>query len=308
MAYEQGLIQRGRLDVWVSEEVLDAWLYTGPPQRGAQFYYSDLAIETALTVRKLFKLPLRQTEGFVQSLLDLLGLDLEAPDHTTLSRRQKRLEIDLGVSPSATPRHLVVDSTGAKVYGEGEWQVRQHGWTKRRTWRKLHLGMDADTGEITAETLTEASVDDASQVRPILQQTEGAVGRFYGDGAYDRWRVHHALAYPKSGTSPPMEAVIPPRRDAAIRTAKRRYRHIEARNERVQHIRQKGRKRWKRESGYHRRSVIESTMSRYKRILGPQLLARSWPGQQTEARIGCAILNRMIQLGKPQTVRVEVCA
>ena len=236
-AYEQGLIQRGRLDVWVSEEVLDAWLYTGPPQRGAQFYYSDLAIETALTVRKLFKLPLRQTEGFVQSLLDLLGLDLEAPDHTTLSRRQKRLEIDLGVSPSATPRHLVVDSTGAKVYGEGEWQVRQHGWTKRRTWRKLHLGMDADTGEITAETLTEASVDDASQVRPILQQTEGAVGRFYGDGAYDRWRVHHALAYPKSGTSPPMEAVIPPRRDAAIRTAKRRYRHIEARNERVQHIR-----------------------------------------------------------------------
>ena len=307
-AYEQGLIQRGRLDVWVSEEVLDAWLYTGPPQRGAQFYYSDLAIETALTVRKLFKLPLRQTEGFVQSLLDLLGLDLEAPDHTTLSRRQKRLEIDLGVSPSATPRHLVVDSTGAKVYGEAEWQVRQHGWTKRRTWRKLHLGMDADTGEITAETLTEASVDDASQVRPILQQTEGAVGRFYGDGAYDRWRVHHALAYPKSGTSPPMEAVIPPRRDAAIRTAKRRYRHIEARNERVQHIRQKGRKRWKRESGYHRRSVIESTMSRYKRILGPQLLARSWPGQQTEARIGCAILNRMIQLGKPQTVRVEVCA
>ena len=307
-AYEQGLIQRGRLDMWVSEEVLDAWLYTGPPQRGAQFYYSDLAIETALTVRKLFKLPLRQTEGFVQSLLDLLGLDLEAPDHTTLSRRQKRLEIYLGVAPSATPRHLVVDSTGAKVYGEGEWQVRQHGWTKRRTWRKLHLGMDADTGEITAETLTEASVDDASQVRPILQQTEGEVGRFYGDGAYDRWRVHHALAYPKSGTSPPMETVIPPRRDAAIRTAKRRYRHIEARNERVQHIRQKGRKRWKRESGYHRRSVIESMMSRYKRILGPQLLARSWPGQQTEARIGCAVLNRMIQLGKPQTVRVEVSA
>ena len=113
-AYEQGLIQRGRLDVWVSEEVLDAWLYTGPPQRGAQFYYSDLAIETALTVRKLFKLPLRQTEGFVQSLLDLLGLDLEAPDHTTLSRRQKRLEIYLGVAPSATPRHLVVDSTGRR--------------------------------------------------------------------------------------------------------------------------------------------------------------------------------------------------
>lgn len=306
--YEQGLIQRGRLDVWVSDEVLDAWLYAGPPQRGAQFHYSDLAIETALTLRKLFKLPLRQTEGFVQSLLDLLGLDLETPDHTTLSRRQQSLAIDLGVSPSEKPRHLVVDSTGAKGNGEGEWQVRQYGWTQRRTWRKLHLVMDAETGEITAETLTEAGTDDASQVRPLLRQTEGEVERFYGDGAYDGWRVHHALAYPKSGSSPPIEAVIPPRRDAAIRTAKRRYRHIEARNERVRQIHRKGQKRWKRESGYHRRSIVESTMSRYKRILGPQLLARSWSGQQTEARIGCAILNRMMQLGKSQTVRVEVCA
>jgi len=304
-AYEQGLIQRGRLDVWVSEDVLDAWRYTGPPQQGAQFYYSDLAIETALTIRKLFKLPLRQTEGFVQSLLDLLGLALEAPDHTTLSRRQEGLPIDLGVQPSRKRRHLVVDSTGLKLYGEGEWQVREHGWTKRRTWRKLHLGTDAETGEITAETLTEASVDDASQVRPILAQTEGEVARFYGDGAYDRWRVHYALAYPPSDTSPPIEAVIPPRRDAALRTAKQRYRHLEARNERVCKIRRQGRKRWKRESGYHRRSVAESSMARYKRILGPQLMARSWPAQQTEARIGCAILNRMIQLGKSETVRVE---
>ena len=143
-----------------------------------QLHYSDLAIETALTLRKLFKLPLRQTEGFVQSLLDLLGLDLEAPDHTTLSRRQQSLAIDLGVSPREKPRHLVVDSTGAKVYGEGAWQVRQYGWTQRRTWRKLHLVMDAETGEITAETLTEAGTDDASQVRPLLRQTEGEVERF----------------------------------------------------------------------------------------------------------------------------------
>lgn len=303
--YDHALVQRGRLDVWVSEEILDAWQYTGPSQRGAQFYYSDLAIETALTIRTLFKLPLRQTEGFVQSLLDLLGLPLEAPDHTTLSRRQKGLPIDLGVQSSKKPRHLVVDSTGLKLYGEGEWNVRQHGWTKRRIWRKLHLGTDAETGEITAETLTEASVDDASQVRPILRQTEAEVARFYGDGAYDRWRVHYALAYPPSGVWPPIEAVIPPRRDAAIHTAKRRHRHIEARNERVGKIGRQGRKRWKRESGYHRRNLAESSMARYKRILGPQLMARSWSGQQTEARIGCRILNRMIQLGKPETVRVE---
>ena len=186
-AYDQALVQRGSLTVWLSEEALDSWGYGGPTQRGAQFVYADLAIETALTFRKLFRLPLRQTEGFVQSLLGLMGLPLSAPDHTTLSRRQKGLTVDLPVRPCDQPRHLVVDSTGLKLYGEGEWKTRQHGWTKRRTWRKLHLGIDADTGEVVAETLTEAGTDDASQVKPMLAQTPGEVARLSGDGAYDRW-------------------------------------------------------------------------------------------------------------------------
>lgn len=304
-AYDQALVQRGSLTVWLSEEAIDGWRYTGPTQRGAQFLYSDLAIETTLTFRKLFRLPLRQSEGFVQSLLDIMDVSLSAPDHTTLSRRQKGLSIDLPVQPSDQPRHLVVDSTGLKLYGEGEWKTRQHGWTKRRTWRKLHLGIDADTGEVVAETLTEAGTDDASQVKPMLAQTPGEVARLYGDGAYDRWKVHHALAYP-SGQDTPIESVIPPRHDAQIRKAKRRYRHIEARNQRVQAIGRKGRKRWKRESGYHRRSLSETGMFRYKVILGPQLQARSWQGQQVEARIGCSILNRMIHLGKPESYKVEM--
>ena len=169
--------------------------------------YSDLAIETALTFRKLFRLPLRQTEGFVQSLLGLMGLNLSALDHTTLSRRQKGLNVDLPVQPSAPPRHIAVDSTGLKLYGEGEWKIRQHGWTTRRTWRKLHLGLDVDTGEVTAETLTEAGIDDASQVKSMLVQTPGEVEWVYGDGAYDRWKVHQALAYP-SGQDLPIESFV----------------------------------------------------------------------------------------------------
>ena len=304
--YNELLVQRGSLTVWLSQEAIDGWRYAGPSQRGAQFLYSDQAIETALTLRKLFGLALRQTEGFVQSLLSMLDLDLSAPNYSTLSRRHPGLQVDLPVKPTHKPRHLVADSTGLKLYGEGEWQVRQQGWTQRRTWRKLHLGFDAHTGEVVAQTLTAAGTDDASQVRPMLEQTPGEIARFYGDGAYDRWKVHRILAYPLKPRAAPIEAVIPPQHNACPRKAKRRYRHIEARNERVQSILHMGRKRWKRNRGYHKRSLAETGMARYKRILGPQLAARTWEGQQTEARIGCSILNRMIHLGKPDSYRVEI--
>ena len=169
----------------------------------------------------------------------------------------------------------------------------------------MHLGIDADTGEVVAETLTEAGTDDASQVKPMLAQTPGEVARLSGDGAYDGWKVHHLLAYPSEQASP-IESVIPPRRDAQLRKAKRRYRPIEARNQRVQAIGGKGRKRWKRERGYYRRSLAETAVFRYKVILGSQLQARSGEGQHVEARIGCSILNRMIHLGKSDSYKVEV--
>jgi len=306
-AYNRALIQRGSLTVWLSEEAIASWYYEGPKQRGAQFTYSDLAIETALTFRKLFALPLRQTQGFVGSLFDVMGLDLDTPDYSTLSRRQAHLEIALPIRSKGEAIHLVVDSSGLKIYGEGEWKVRQYGWCRRRTWRKLHLGIDADTGEIVAQTLTEASTDDASQLKPMLRQVPDEVASCAGDGSYDCWSVHYQLAYP-SGQTTPIEALIPPRRDAQVRKTKRRYRHIEARNERVRAIRRRGRKRWKRDSGYHRRSLAETGISRFKRIFGPQLRARSWAGQQVEARIGCRILNGMIHLGKPETYTVEINA
>ena len=303
----QALIQRGNLTVWLEPAAIDHWRYAGPPQRGAPFYYSNWAIETALTFRLLFNLPLRQTQGFVDSLLSLMGWALSAPNYSTLSHRQAHLAVDLPVKPSEQPIHLVVDSTGLKVYGESEWKVRQHGWTQRRTWRKLHLGINADTGEVVAQTLTEAGTDDASQVKPLLRQIPQGVARCYGDGAYDRWKVHRVLAYPAQGVGP-IDAVIPPQRNASERKAKRRYRHIQARNERVQAIQLQGRKRWKQQTGYHRRSLAETGVARYKRIIGPKLRARVFLRQQVEARLGRKILNRMTHIGMPKAYKVEVHA
>ena len=200
-AYNRSLVQRGSLTVWLSQEAIDGWRYEGPAQRGAQFLYSDQAIETALTLRKLFGLALRQRQGFVQSLLALLALELSAPDYSTLSRGHRGLKVL--VESIDEPRHLVADSTGLKLYGEGEWQVRQQGWTQRRTWRKLHVGFDAHTGEVVAQTLTRAATDDALQVKPMLVQTPGEIGWFYGDGAYDRWKVHRILAYPPKPRATP---------------------------------------------------------------------------------------------------------
>lgn len=306
-SYNRALIARGSLTVWLDESVVSSWYYEGPMQRGAQYTYSDQAIEMALTLRRLLHLPLRQTQGFVESLLVLMGLDksLEAPTYSTLSRRQARLTVDIPVQPTKEPMHLVVDSTGLKVYGEGEWKVRKHGWTTRRTWRELHLGVNAETQEIVAHQLTPAYADDARQLRGLLEQIDTPVACCYGDGAYDRWHVHRILAYPPKGQSAPIEAIIPPCDHAQIKKSKRRYRHIEARNQRVQQVRKTGRKKWKQQSGYHRRSLAETAMARFKRIIGPQLQAREWARQKVEVQIGCVILNQMTQLGMPQSYKIE---
>ena len=189
------------LTVWLDDSLWKQWYAQGPPQRGAQFVYSDQTIEWILTMRLLLRLPLRQTQGFIQSLLDLMQLALAAPDYSTLSRRQGSLAVVLPRKCPDKPMHLVVDSTGLKVYGEGEWKVRQHGWTKRRTWRKLHVGVHEATGEGVAQTLTSNRIDEASQVAPLLTPVDEAVGAVGGDGAYDKQKVFDALATPPSGPS-----------------------------------------------------------------------------------------------------------
>ena len=291
------------LTVWLDDSLWKQWYAQGPPQRGAQFVYSDQTIEWILTMRLLLRLPLRQTQGFIQSLLDLMQLALAAPDYSTLSRRQGSLAVVLPTQCPDKPMHLVVDSTGLKVYGEGEWKVRQHGWTKRRTWRKLHVGVHEATGEVVAQTLTSNRIDDASQVAPLLTQVDEAVGAVGGDGAYDKQKVFDALATPPSG--PSIQPIIALRKDAKIQQHGNCKAPALARDEILRAIRHQGRKAWKQASGYHRRSLAETQICRYKQLIGDKLKARSWANQQVESRLGCVILNRMIHVGKPQSYRVE---
>ena len=302
-SYNRALVARGSLTVWLDDSLWKQWYDQRPWQRGAQFVYSDRTIEWMLTMRVLLRLPLRQTQGFIQSLLDLMRLALAVPDYSTLSRRQGRLRVVLPHKPTDSPIHLVVDSTGLKVYGEGEWKVRQHGWSKRRTWRKLHVGVNEATGEVVAQTLTSHRVDDASQVTALLTQIDEAVGTVGGDGAYDKQQGFDALATPPSG--PSMVPLIALRKDATIQQHGNCKAPPLARDELLRAIRRKGRKGWKQESGYHRRSLAETHIYRYKHLIGGQLKARSEANQQVESRLGCAILNRMIHVGKPQSYRVE---
>ncbi|MXW80854.1 MAG: IS5 family transposase [Gemmatimonadetes bacterium] len=213
-SYNRALVARGSLTVWLDDSLWRQWYDQRPCQRGAQFVYSDATIAWMLTMRVLFGLPLRQTQGFIQSLLDLMGLAVAVPDYSTLSRRQGNLAVVLPTRCPDKPMHLVVDSTGLKVYGEGEWKVRQHGWSKRRTWRKLHVGVNEATGEVVAQTLTSHRIDDASQVAPLLTQVDEAVEAVGGDGACDKQKGFDALATPPS--EPSIRPIIALRKDAII--------------------------------------------------------------------------------------------
>jgi hypothetical protein len=182
--YNASLVQRGGITVWISDEVIAGWTpaSASPRQRGGQVQSSDRAIECLLTLRAVFRLPYRQTEGLGQSILALLGAEVAIPDYTTLCKRSAHLAVQLPISRLQGAKHIVVDSTGLKVYGEGESKVRQYGYTKRRTWRKLHLSVDEATQEIQAVVLTEMGVDDAQAGRQLVDDTPGLIEQVSGDG------------------------------------------------------------------------------------------------------------------------------
>lgn len=297
--YNAGLKQRGSLTFWVDEAVLGQWIIpdlSGQP--GASRYYSDLAISTLATLKAIYRLAGRQCQGFVESIFELMGIDLPVPDHSTVSRRLGQLSIQMPLVPKSGARHLVVDSTGIKVYGEGEWKTRQHGISKRRTWRKLHLGIDEATGEILAVVVTTNDFSDGQLLPDLLKQVDDPVAQVSGDGAYDQRQCYDAIEQRQA------IATIPPRQNAKIwqhgNTKAKRL----SRDQNLRRIRQVGRKRWKRESGYHRRSLAETTMFRFKTIFGERLSSRDFDNQAVEVFIKCAALNRMIQIAKPESYPV----
>jgi hypothetical protein len=297
--YNDALVNRGSLTLWVDQDTLRSWNYEGPARRGAQFQYSDLAIECLLTLKAVYHLTLRATEGFARSLFGLMGADLAVPDYSTLCRRAATVRITLPKKAQG-PLHLVIDSTGLKVYGEGEWKVRQHGYSRRRTWLKLHLAVDPESHEIQAAMVTEPGVTDAEMVPPLLGQVANPVASAAADGAYDRRSVYEALD--RRGA----KAVIPPRRDAKIRRHGNTSGPRLARDENLRRIRQIGRSAWKGESGYHERSLAETAMFRMKTIFGDAVSSRTAARQATEAGVRCRALNIMTHQGMPRSERVAV--
>ena len=292
--YNSALVRRGSLTLWVEQRAVNRWRERSrPARRGRRRLYSDLAITCALTLREVYHLPLRATQGLVRSLLPLLGTDLTAPHYSTLSRRAAALAVKLP-RRSTGPLHLAVDSTGVKLYGEGEWKVRLHGAEKRRTWRKLHLLVDHRTHEALACSMSEQYVLDRKELPGLLGEVEGEVVEVLGDGAYDFQDCYKAIRARGA------RSVIPPKKRARVRGGP----EFRDRDAAVLRGREVGRDQWKREAGYHRRSLAETAMMRLKTIFSDKLKAREWRRQEAELRVRCAALNRMTSLGVPQSYAV----
>jgi IS5 family transposase len=293
--YDEVLVRRGDVTVWLSPEAIAAWEPANVGKRGGQLKYSDLAIETALNLRLVFHLPLCQTEGFLNSLFAMMDIALSAPDHTTLSRRAQHLNVTLRRVPTGEPIHLTVDSSGLAIVGEGEWAAAKHGGKGKRGWKKLHLGVDG-SGVIVAQELTDAHVDDARTGVDLIDAVEGDISSFTADAAYDTVAIYEA-ADARGAT-----VVVPPARTAAV---SRRGRRSDARDRTISKANDVGRRQWKKESGYHRQGTVENAFFRYKSILGDRLRARASGAQETEAVIACNVWNRMFELGRPASVAIR---
>jgi hypothetical protein len=297
--YNKALVHRGSLTLWVSEDVLSAWHNrTRTGRRGKPATYTETAILCMATLEEVYGLPLRATEGLTRSVVRLLGVELSVPSYTTLSRRRRSLAVSLPRLRKSEPIHMVVDSTGIKVYGEGEWKVRQHGYTRRRTWRKLHLGVDEATHEFVAVAVTTNDFKDSQLLADLLGEVTEQIKQVSADGAYDSRDCYDAIRARKA------RAAIPPQKRARIwrHGNTKAERHI--RDENLRAIRRKGRREWKRESGYHRRSLAETAVFRMKTIFGERVSARSFAGQAAQLLVRCATLNRMTHLGMPNSYAV----
>jgi transposase len=298
--YNAGLKQRGSLTFWIDEAVLSGWVEPElSGKRGESRYYSDVAIATMATIKSVYGLAGRQCQGFLASIFALMGLDVAVPDHSTLSRRLGQLSVSLPVVDKATARHVVVDSTGVKVYGEGEWKTRQHGISKRRTWRKLHLGIDEATGEILVGVVTTNNVHDGTVLKDILDGIDDPIEQVSADGAYDHRHCYDEIAERQA------KPVIPPRKDAVIWQHGNCKAPPHLRDANLRYIRKHGRQKWKRDANYHRRSLAETTMFRFKTIFGGKVRSRKFDNQAVELLLQCAALNRMIQIAKPDSLMLD---
>lgn len=306
--YNRSLVQRGSLTIWCDESALTQWVQ---PQRsgrrGASNVYSNNAIMVALVLKEVYHQTLRGTQGLLESILRLLNVsELPVPNYSTLCRRGKSLTVPLCQSAGKGPVHLVIDSTGCKIFGEGEWKVRQHGYSKRRTWCKVHLGIDEATGQIETVALSTNSMSDGEMLPELMGQVRRPVRQVSADGAYDTRPCYDVLEERAEQQGTEITVAIPPRRGARLeRHGNAKGRRL-MRDQNIRRIREVGRQRWKEDTNYHRRSLAETTMFRMKTIFGDDLSARCIENQGTEVFIRCRILNRMNQMGKPDSYALQM--
>lgn len=297
-SYNTSLKNRGKITIWLSDEVKKSWIYKDERDAGGKVVYSDVAIEFCLTMKHLYALGYRQTEGFVEDIFILCEIDLPVPSYTQIQRRSKSIQINMRVRKgSKAPIDLVIDSTGLKVYGEGEWKVRKHGWNKHRTWKKLHMGSDGVDLEIISVVLTGNEVDDAEAGIAIVKESKERIGikSTAGDGAYDKKKFRGCLPIE-------VDQLIPPQKNAVL--SKTEDPALVQRDEAIRRIEEVGREDWKKEKGYHIRSKSEVNMFRYKKIFGGQMHARKTPYENAEIQIKCKILNQFVEMGMPKSYKV----
>jgi hypothetical protein len=293
--------------VWFTDDAIAAWAAKPRTTRGDQAWYSPLAILTALTLRTVFHLGYRQAEGLIGSIIQLAGSDAACagPHNAQPSFRDVGGAATLVVprpQPTAAdgdarPVHLLVDSTGVKLCGAGEWLVEKHGTKTRRSWRKLHVGVDAETGQIVASGLTSKEIDDGFLAGPLLDQVTGSLSSFTADGAYDQEGVYAAVA----DRHPEAAVVVPPRATAVpsgTAAPTQRDRHLLC-------IAENGRMAWQKVSGYNRRSNVEAAIGRWKQVIGDGLRSRIDGRRTTEVEVAVRVLNRMLVLGRPNYVRID---
>lgn len=291
--YDRALVQRGDLTVWFDEEFVQKhWRPDPTGKRGAPMQYSDMAIQVLLTLKATFSLPYRALEGFGRSLMKLMGLDFEVPDHSHMSRRAKGLTVQIPRKNRKGPSHIVVDSTGLKIYGEGEWKVRKHGSSKRRRWIKVHLAVDAHEKDVVGVEVTTEDWGDSEVFGGLIDQVEGKIDQIDGDGAYDT-REAYDVAKNRDAT-----LVVPPRENAV------EWEAGHPRTEALAQIKEKGMAEWKKETGYHHRSIAENAMYRFKQLFGDKLASRRFDTRVVESHARVAAMNIMTYLGMPVSVRV----
>lgn len=292
--YNQALINRGSITFWVDEAAIQAWhCKEHHGKRGRGFTFTDGAIETALMIKGIFKLPLRALQGFLDSIFVLMEVPLKSPSYSCISKRAKTVEVQYRLPSRGPVAHVVIDATGLKVFGEGEWKMRKHGKEKRRVWRKLHLAIDASTHEVISAVVSLDSVGDNEVLPTLLNPLRRKISQVSADGAYDTKACHQVLK--KKGIKP----TIPPRSNAGF------WEDGHPRNEAVRALKSGHLEEWKREAGYHQRSLSETGMYRYKKLLSPQLALRDYDAQVGEIWANVKAMNKVIRLGMPVSYRVE---